>query len=103
MKDPPSISTEKKYLNSTIESGHENPKRGPCQMVKDNPFSNKSNDSKFSCYLESSMVDYANKHMKNFISNQVLQNEITSFNLVSGNVLNAKTLDPYLRELLTEH
>ena len=33
----------------------------------------------------------------------MLQNEITSFNLVSGNVLNAKTLDPYLRELLTEH
>lgn len=47
------------------------------------------------------MDDYANRQMKNFISNQLLQNEITSFNSVSGNTLNAKILDLYLRELLT--
>ena len=70
-------------------------------MGKDNASSNKSNDSKFSWYLENSMDDYANRQMKNFISNQLLQNEITSFNSVSGNTLNAKILDLYLRELLT--
>ena len=70
-------------------------------MGKENASSNKSNDSKFSWYLENSMDDYANRQMKNFISNQLLQNEITSFNSVSGNTLNAKILDLYLRELLT--
>lgn len=43
------------------------------------------------------MDDYANRQMKIFISNQLLQNEITSFNSVSGNTLNAKILDLYLR------
>ena len=66
-------------------------------MGKDNPSSNKSNDSKFSWYLENSMDDYANRQMKHFFSNQVLQNETTSFNFVSGNTLNAKILDLYLR------
>ena len=36
--------------------------------------------------------------MENFVSNQVIQKETTS-----GNALNAKNLDTYLSELLTEH
>lgn len=75
----------------------ETQKKSPGQMGKDNASSNKSNDSKFSWYLENSMDDYANRQMKSFISNQLLQNEITSFNSVSGNTLNAKILDLYLR------
>ena len=66
-------------------------------MGKEKPSSNKSNDAKFSWYLENSLDDYANRQMKHFFSKQVLQNETTSYNSVSGNTLNAKILDLYLR------
>ena len=48
------------------------------------------------------LVEYANKYMDNFISNQTLTNEIMSFNLVPEHLKRGKTLDPYLRELLAE-
>ena len=48
------------------------------------------------------LVEYANKYMDNFISNQTLTNEIMSFNLVPEHLKRGKTLDPYLRELPAE-
>ena len=48
------------------------------------------------------LVEYANKYMDNFVSNQTLTNEIMSFNPVPEHLKRGKTLDPYLRELLAE-
>ena len=52
--------------------------------------------------LDPMLVEYANKHMDNFVSNQTLTNEIMSFNFVPENLKKGKILGIYLRELLAE-
>ena len=50
----------------------------------------------------SSVAEYANKYMDNFVSNRTLINEVMSFNPVPENLKKGKILDPYLRELTAE-
>ena len=58
---------DKPSSNENFEESH--PKRGRFELLVD--------DSEFFWYLEESKVDCANKYMEKFVSNWVLQKEIT--------------------------
>ena len=48
------------------------------------------------------LLEYANKFMAKFVSNETLINEIMYFNAVPENLKRGKILDPYLTELRAE-
>lgn len=61
------MGNDKPSSNENFEESH--PKRGRFELLVD--------DSEFFWYLEESKVDCANKYMEKFVSNWVLQKEIT--------------------------
>ena len=98
---------ENAELSNSIESRDETPERGleqvgrndPSNIVSEGPTKKKGRSeltevpTEFSWDLDPVLAAYANKYMDNFVSNQILINEIMSFNHVPENLKKGKILD----------
>ena len=104
---------ENAELSNSIESRDETPERRLEQVgrndlsdiVSEGPTKKKGRfeltevPTEFSWDLDPVLAKYASKYMDNFVSNQILINEIMPFNPVPENLKKGKILDPCLREL----